>query len=89
MLKQTLAGLAIAVVASTAMLGQAEAGNKKHFGFHGGHHKIWIGHGYGHHYGHGYRRFSECHWLKRKAIRSGKRYWWKRYRACKNDYYGY
>ena len=30
-----------------------------------------------HYYGH------SCHWLKRKAYRTGSRYWWTRYRICR------
>lgn len=26
---------------------------------------------------------SSCQWLKRKAIRTGSRYWWNRYEACR------
>lgn len=32
-------------------------------------------------YGYGYRR--SCYWLKRRAIRTGSRYWWRRYQNCK------
>jgi hypothetical protein len=28
-----------------------------------------------------------CHWLRRKARWTGKRYWWKRYSACRHHYY--
>lgn len=31
--------------------------------------------------------YYSCHWLKRKARWTGKRYWWERYRACR--YYNY
>jgi hypothetical protein len=27
-----------------------------------------------------------CYWLKRKARWTGKRYWWKRYYACRHHY---
>lgn len=26
---------------------------------------------------------SSCYWLKRKALRTGSRYWWRRYNACR------
>ena len=34
-----------------------------------------------------YRPHRGCHWLKRKARWSGKRYWWKRYYRCRASYY--
>ncbi len=30
-------------------------------------------------YGYGY---GDCHWLKRKAWRTGSSYWWRRYNRC-------
>jgi hypothetical protein len=36
-------------------------------------------------YGYGY--YNRCYWLKRRAIRTGSRYWWRRYRACRYYYY--
>lgn len=30
---------------------------------------------------------SRCGWLRRRAIRTGSRYWWRRYRACLRGYY--
>ena len=35
-------------------------------------------------YGYGYG--PDCYWLKRKARRTGSRYWWRRYHECR---YGY
>lgn len=29
---------------------------------------------------------DSCYWLKRKAIRTGSRYWWRRYQECRYDY---
>ncbi|MEW5962780.1 MAG: hypothetical protein AB1749_04400 [Pseudomonadota bacterium] len=26
---------------------------------------------------------SSCYWLKRRALRTGSRYWWRRYNACR------
>ena len=26
---------------------------------------------------------NSCHWLKRRAINTGSRYWWRRYNACR------
>lgn len=31
---------------------------------------------------HGYHWGGSCHWLKRKAYRTGSRYWWKKYKRC-------
>ena len=47
---------------------------------------------HGRHFGHWdrwhYRPHYSCYWLKRKARWTGKRYWWKRYRACRyNNHY--
>lgn len=36
------------------------------------------------HVGPGYGYVSECDWLRRRAIATGSRYWWRRYRACIN-----
>ena len=44
-------------------------------------------HGWGHGWGHGHRGFRNCRWLKRKARRTGRRYWWHRYHRCRNAYY--
>lgn len=84
MMKNTIAGLAMTVIAGTAMIGSAdvaEAGGKKgfHFKFHAPHYKVW--HGHKHYYGGG------CFWLKKKARRTGKGYWWKRYHRCMDRYY--
>lgn len=27
-------------------------------------------------------RYGNCGWLRRKAVRTGSSYWWRRYRAC-------
>jgi hypothetical protein len=50
--------------------------------FHGGHRfhhayrpRIWVAPVYGYSNG--------CQWLKRKAIRTGSRYWWNRYNQCR------
>ena len=56
-------------------------------------HKRRFRHGFGYH-GHWnvyhYRPYRGCHWLKRKARWTGKRYWWKRYHACRaHAYYAY
>lgn len=30
---------------------------------------------------------SSCYWLKRKAVYTGSRYWWRRYNACRYGWY--
>ena len=53
---------------------------------------IALAHGH-HHHGHGVRILiggdpgfygygGGCHWLKVRALETGSRYWWKRYRLC-------
>ena len=39
---------------------------------------------YGYYGYYGYRR--SCGWLHRRAINTGSRYWWKRYRACRRGW---
>ncbi|MGD9667945.1 MAG: hypothetical protein AB7U75_02700 [Hyphomicrobiaceae bacterium] len=36
-------------------------------------------------YGYGYG-YGNCRWLYRKAVRTGSRYWWRRYYRCRNYY---
>ncbi len=31
--------------------------------------------------------YGRCGWLRRKAVRTGSHYWWRRYRRCVNYYY--
>ncbi|HJU29938.1 MAG TPA: hypothetical protein VJ740_00720 [Hyphomicrobiaceae bacterium] len=38
--------------------------------------------GYGGYYGYG-----GCRWLKLRALETGSPYWWRRYEACRYDYY--
>ena len=30
---------------------------------------------------------DSCAWLRRRALRTGSRYWWRRYERCRHDYY--
>jgi hypothetical protein len=58
----------------------------------GGRHKRWRhrhGHGWRHgwDYGFGYGYGRGCRWLKRKARRTGSRYWWRQYKMCRSGYY--
>lgn len=53
-------------------------GHRRGFGRHhrrGGGFGIYVGPSYG---------YSDCGYLRRKAIRTGSAYWWSRYRACVN-----
>jgi hypothetical protein len=43
---------------------------------------LYYGAYYGGYYGYG----PDCYWLKRKARRTGSRYWWNRYYECLYDY---
>jgi hypothetical protein len=40
---------------------------------------IYIGPGYGYYYG---DYDDSCEWLRRRAIRTGSSYWWRRFRDC-------
>jgi hypothetical protein len=56
--------------------------------------RVWVGPERGrghmrHHYGRrgweagpGYGYMAHCGWLRRRAIETGSRYWWRRYRHC-------
>jgi hypothetical protein len=54
--------------------------------------QVWIGrehHGYGPHHGRrgweggrGYGYLSGCGWLRERALATGSRHWWRRYREC-------
>lgn len=54
---------------------------------------IVLAHGYGGHWHGGwggwrpYGGYRRCRWLKRKARRTGRRYWWHRYYRCRNSFY--
>lgn len=43
--------------------------------------------GYGAYYPYYYDNYysDDCGWLRRRAIATGSRYWWRRYRACIED----
>ena len=57
---------------------------------HGRHFRGYYGYGYGYYpyyyYGDTYA-YPSCAWLRRKAVRTGSHYWWRRYRACVYNYY--
>lgn len=59
----------------------------RHFGGHRHVHRRWrhrrgiyvgVPYVYGSYY------YGSCNWLRRKAIRTGSRYWWRRYYRCRN-----
>lgn len=85
MIKKTLTGIAFAAIAITAVQAEAQAGDKVHFGLYLGgpyYDGPYISFTDG-----DYRPYRKCSWMKRKARRTGRRYWWKRYRRCKSRYY--
>ena len=74
---------AIASLAGEAGVAETAAANFKLAGgkrrrWHRWHRHWRHGHGY---WGHG------CYWLKRKARRTGRKYWWNRYYDCIDGYY--
>lgn len=74
--------------AEQGLLLQASSGDRKHFR-HGDRHRrgaFHHRHRSGPHFGiyigprtYGYR---SCAWLRHRAIQTGSRYWWRRYREC-------
>ena len=57
------------------------------FGRHFRHHHRYGFYGLPFAYGGLYGYGNSCYWLKRRAIRSGSSYWWRRYRACRYGWY--
>ena len=51
--------------------------DRPHFG-------LWFGFGAPYYYG--YRYDDDCRWLRRRAIVTDSRYWWRRYRACRHGW---
>ena len=75
---------AAAAATTTSAVPAAQAGIVLVGGKH--RHRGWrhgYGWGHGHGWGHGYG-FRNCHWLKRKARRTGRKYWWNRYYNCRH-----
>ena len=63
--------------------------HSRHFAFGGGprfhrgfHHRRFVFGGPVYYYG--YHR--GCAWLRHRALATGSRYWWRRYRACRHGY---
>lgn len=66
----------------------------RHWGHHRGGHRYWrrghrryyggiyFGAPYLYYGGYGYG-YGNCRWLYRKAVRTGSRYWWRRYNRCR------
>ena len=46
---------------------------------------IYFGFGAPYYYGNSYYYGSNCDWLYRRAVRTGSKYWWRRYRNCIDD----
>jgi hypothetical protein len=75
-------------------------GRSMHFhgGYGGGHHghfgrgvRFYGGYGYApyydsYYYDDYYAYSDDCGWLRRKALRTNGRYWWRRYHACRDSY---
>lgn len=55
--------------------------HRHHRRFYGGYYPYY----YGAYYGSSY--YGDCGWLRRRAIRTGSSYWWRRYEACVDGYY--
>lgn len=57
------------------------------YGHHGGHHRHWRGGpAFGFAVGvpvYSGSYYSGCGWLHRRAVNTGSRYWWRRYRECR------
>lgn len=77
-----LAALSVAVIGGSGLASsQAEAGHKhKHFGKFGVGIVLGAPLVYG---GYGYHAHRPCHWLYRKAMNTGSKYWWKRFYECR------
>lgn len=58
----------------------------RHRRFYGGGYYPYYGYGYGAAYYGDYYGSSDCGWLRRKAVRTGSSYWWRRYEQCVSDY---
>ncbi|MEM7299611.1 MAG: hypothetical protein AAF468_00895 [Pseudomonadota bacterium] len=80
------ASLMVGAVGSVTTSTAAEAGSvvKVHFKKKGRHFHRHRHFGYHHGY---YNPYRQCRWLKRKARRTGSRYWWREYRICMSRYY--
>jgi len=84
--RNALIATSAVVISATALTGAAEA-KPKHFHLHlsGGGFGVYVGQGG--YYGGPYYTGNPCRWLKRKAKKTGKFIWWKRYKKCMYSYY--
>jgi hypothetical protein len=57
-------------------------GRGRGYGFYPGYY--YGGYDYG--YADSYYYSDECAWLRRRALATGSRYWWRRYALCREDY---
>lgn len=62
-----------------------EVGKRKHRRWHRHRSHRHRGHrsGFRFYFGPRYHYGGRCAWLRHRAIRTGSRYWWRRYRACR------
>lgn len=58
-------------------------GFHRHRGYRHRHHRGWRRGFYAVPYVYGGYGYRNCYWLKRRALRTGSRYWWRRYATCK------
>ncbi|HUS97341.1 MAG TPA: hypothetical protein VMX97_11420 [Hyphomicrobiaceae bacterium] len=76
--RQAALAVGAVVLASTAMVGAAEA---KHFKKHK-HFGIYLNIGGPGFAGSYHRPYRSCGWLRKKARWTGSHYWWRKYRRC-------
>ena len=79
MVKKSTLVLGAALVAMSGVMATPAQAKKKHIHIYVG---APLGIGvYGGGYGYGYGH--SCYWLKKKAMYTGKAFWWKKYNECK------
>ena len=79
--KKITLGLAAAAISVTALASTAQA--KKPFSFYiDPHYGVGISFGHGYHHGHYGGIPWKCKWLKKKYKKTGKHFWWKKYKKC-------
>ncbi len=86
--KKITLGLAAAAISITALASTAQA--KPPFSLHiSPHSGVSFSIGHGGYYGHGYHGIPwKCKWYKKKFKKTGKHFWWKKYKKCL-WHYGY
>lgn len=83
--RNALVAAGAVLISATALTGAAEA-KPKNFHLHIGGPGFGVAIGHGGYYGGPYYG-NPCRWLRRKARKTGKFIWWKRYQRCMNQYY--